>query len=1843
MLTAMMLLSNISYASKDINGHWASETMARWQSQGLIKGDEKGNLNPDKSITRAEFITIVNKAMEYSKTGDKIKNYKDLKQNDWYYSQIMTALEQGYIKGTSADTMSPNKDITRQEVMVIINNIASLNQSNFDTSAVKDQDKIASWAKNAVTNMIANGYITGYQGKINPDKAMKRAEAITLLDAYKQNNRTISFQGQYSLGKANKVTLLTGNIQIKDSQIKELIINKDTQGKIELTNTKIEKITNNSKEAKIYLEGKEIQIQDGKIVEQQTTQEKQYKDGKYTGKAKGYKSDVEVEVEIKDGKIVKIDVKQQEDPLYWNVAKTVIDRIIEKQKAQVDASTGATITSKAIMYAVEEALEKALIKKQEIQGNKELKDGKYIGQATGYRGIMRVEVEIKDGKIVEITLLSHSDDAGYIDSAKNILKDIKRKQTADVTAISGATYSSDGIKNAVKDALEQAKGKTTKPGESEYAKKNQKAAGGGGGGGGGSSSTPRVEKDFTDLVDGIYEGQAKGYKSIIKVKVTVSNKKIAKIELIENKDDQSYFNQDKADKIAKNIIDKQSTAVDTISGATFSSTGFINAVANALEFAGRVKIISQDTDGKNKSILTGKITGQNITVKNLIVNEDLTIDKQVGDSNVTLENVTVKANLNIHGGGSNSIILKKVTVEGNTLIQKDSGQKVRLLTQDDSQLKGKVLINTPAIIETAGNDEIQTVEIPRSYSGQEQTLIRANIGTLDIKTLKADIKVERQSKIKHIELPKNVGQYKQGQNKYEKEEFKLEIEEPGNIQSGSNKNVVGTFKFLTKDEVKKLDNKSYKDGEYFGDGFGFVERKPIPVKVTVSDGKITDISLVEEELTKVDTEWKPGQKAKIDDGESYALRFDYVRDLVKKNQNPNALAYRLGTLRDVFRLVRKGVGATDIAGYNANFDKIVGKHEFGYHNQKLQAADEHNINNKLMLLIRAFVVEDLGYDKVEYDAVSGATFTAIGTSQAISNALKKADDSINFYDMRVKDGYKDKFVEGTAIDLSDLKVDFYLKDKTVKTVPYSEFEANGLKVLDRDTDREIKNGTILTKENFGVNVLSVVNLKVVHEQSKSVKLLKKMTVLKGGVLANIEKFQVKPKNSSEWIDTEGFDNTVTNGEINDAQHLKFPHAKAQDLLHKELEFRIIAKRTDNNEEVIFTTRPVNSSDKFIYPQKSNQAYRIYINEDSLKDANGTALKVDEKNSKYFRIFLKDNSNTPKLSETYKEVPNEITVTTGTVLTEDSLKAAFKDLPAGSKLNFDAQKAKELTESVGDNKKLEVSIDFTDYSSKEYTLTINVKEQGHSTLAQQYNETAYTITVTTNTQLSVERVKSALPNLPYNTDVQITKEADTSKIGNSEVQVRLTFTDNSTKDMTIPVIVKETAQGLAGKFEQNENALSMDAVVQLDSSILSKYGGYKKSIEDTMKLGLFNKKSIKEELRLRKNVSHKEYGDIDNDIDIEIVKEPDQKTIGQKSAKIKLIFKKDGSELELDVPVNVTPIPVARFFIIPRYLKDMKKTYSIDDKFDFKGLKVMTTISSGKNANKWIDSGITIPLPYEDFEYFGLKVVKTGTNEEVKQGSPVKEAVKDGKIDLSVFRELGVISQDEEQKKVPQIKGLELEKLADSFNNSAYATNGIEVETLVRPDKYKNLKIYNKKGFDSSLKLGLKDIESKYGEVEVEEVSKPDLTQLGDTTAKIKLKFKDDSVSKEIDVKVKVKELPLYHFLVLAPGTMKKKYDINDEIELDNLTGVMYIPKVLDNGEYSTDGRDNETIYNVLYNDFKYFNLKIVKKDTTTEVPNKTKIKDIMTADKNINLEAYCEKIYAQDQKNRQFIKGLSVK
>lgn len=799
-LSLIMILTSLnvplSQAQNNIKNHWANKTISKWQEEGLLNGDANGSINPDNNITRAEFMTLVNKALKYNKTGNKIKNYKDIKETDWYYNQVMIALEEGYINGTSKTTISPNSTITRQEVMSIISKIANIEtKSKIDKKEVKDIDKTSAWARQAVENMIGNGYISGYQGKINPLEKMTRAESITLIEDYRQNDRKLSFKGEYSLGEINKLTLITGDVIIKDTQLQDLIIDKQAKGKIELQNVKINgKIQNNSKDLQI--------IRDKEVIKEQ--EEQKYKDGVYEGKAKGYTSEIKVRVTIEKGKISKIEIiEEKEDKIYFEQAKKVIDRIIGKQDLQVDVSSGATISSKGIIYAVQDALDKAENKKEEIKAKEEYKDGEYIGEANGFSGIVKVKVIIEKSKIDKVEVISHSDDSNYMESAKNILQDVKRKQKAEVDIVSGATYSSNGVINAIKDALEQAKGKTKKPGQSEYASKNQ-------GGGGESSSGVAGSKQkiyFTDLKDAEYEGIADGFREkSIKVRVTVSGGKVTKIEVLQNNDDVGYLSKEKEDKLIKSIIDKQSTDVDTMSGATYSSRGLINAVVNALS-GKNVFSIESNTDstlkvyeGHNKKHESVEIVGKtankkpnpspNVTVKNLTVLSKLTIKDSMKDGSVTFENVTVDGDILIQGAGEHSVYFKNSTIKGTVIVDKQNEKLVSVIFDGNTTINGKLVLNTPALVKTQGDTVIPNIELPIVLGRSHTTSIDANVTNLDIKTLAADILIKSNSKINNIMLPNNVGDYEKTKTDYSNLEntFTLKIENPNNISNGSNIN-----------------------------------------------------------------------------------------------------------------------------------------------------------------------------------------------------------------------------------------------------------------------------------------------------------------------------------------------------------------------------------------------------------------------------------------------------------------------------------------------------------------------------------------------------------------------------------------------------------------------------------------------------------------------------------------------------------------------------------------------------------------------------------------------------------------------------------------------------------------------------------------------------------------------------------------------------------------------------------------------------------------------------------------------------------------------------------------------
>ncbi|MFR4880285.1 MAG: FMN-binding protein [Coprococcus sp.] len=224
----------------------------------------------------------------------------------------------------------------------------------------------------------------------------------------------------------------------------------------------------------------------------------------------------------------------------------------------------------------EETKEKKEEKKTAAKGSFDLEDGVYKGTGTGYAGDITVSVLIKDKQIVSIDILSSSDDAAFFTRAKAVIDKIIEGQTLDVDTVSGATFSSRGIISAVKNAL---------TGEKDTSETGQAQSGQTGAAAGSSTSVAKVE-DAAAYKDGTYYGSGTGFGGPLKVMVEISGGKIASIQIVENSDGSDYIS--KAASLIDSIIATQSTNVDTVSGATYSSKGLLNAIKNALKQAEKV-------------------------------------------------------------------------------------------------------------------------------------------------------------------------------------------------------------------------------------------------------------------------------------------------------------------------------------------------------------------------------------------------------------------------------------------------------------------------------------------------------------------------------------------------------------------------------------------------------------------------------------------------------------------------------------------------------------------------------------------------------------------------------------------------------------------------------------------------------------------------------------------------------------------------------------------------------------------------------------------------------------------------------------------------------------------------------------------------------------------------------------------------------------------------------------------------------------------------------------------------------------------------------------------------------
>lgn len=184
----------------DISGHWAQSDILKAAEQGIVSGYSDGTFKPNKAVTRAEFTTMLNKALGNNGTTESV--FSDVAENAWYYAQICKGVSAGYISGYSDGTFKPGNTVTRQEAAVMMARIVPTYGYSATLTDYKDGSSIPTWAQDAMKRIVGKGYISTYgDNALHGSDSLTRAQAVkvimTMLDKEKiiSNNQTVVLSG----------------------------------------------------------------------------------------------------------------------------------------------------------------------------------------------------------------------------------------------------------------------------------------------------------------------------------------------------------------------------------------------------------------------------------------------------------------------------------------------------------------------------------------------------------------------------------------------------------------------------------------------------------------------------------------------------------------------------------------------------------------------------------------------------------------------------------------------------------------------------------------------------------------------------------------------------------------------------------------------------------------------------------------------------------------------------------------------------------------------------------------------------------------------------------------------------------------------------------------------------------------------------------------------------------------------------------------------------------------------------------------------------------------------------------------------------------------------------------------------------------------------------------------------------------------------------------------------------------------------------------------------------------------------------------------------------------------
>lgn len=164
---------------------WAKQAVEAMAARDMIKGISDDSFAPAASITRADFITLLVRALELKSSDPSTASFSDVQPAAYYAQAVAIAKELGIAAGFEDNTFKPSSSISRQDMMVLtakaLKAVGKPVTSNGNLAPYSDAASISGYAMDSVASLVDSGIVNGKDGKIAPSETLTRAEAAVVL------------------------------------------------------------------------------------------------------------------------------------------------------------------------------------------------------------------------------------------------------------------------------------------------------------------------------------------------------------------------------------------------------------------------------------------------------------------------------------------------------------------------------------------------------------------------------------------------------------------------------------------------------------------------------------------------------------------------------------------------------------------------------------------------------------------------------------------------------------------------------------------------------------------------------------------------------------------------------------------------------------------------------------------------------------------------------------------------------------------------------------------------------------------------------------------------------------------------------------------------------------------------------------------------------------------------------------------------------------------------------------------------------------------------------------------------------------------------------------------------------------------------------------------------------------------------------------------------------------------------------------------------------------------------------------------------------------------------------